>query len=38
MPPPFFAYMLRCADNAYYVGHTDDLELDSGTAPGWVAR
>lgn len=27
MPPPFFAYMLRCADKAYYVGHTDDLEL-----------
>jgi predicted GIY-YIG superfamily endonuclease len=23
---PFFAYMLRCADGSYYVGHTDDLE------------
>jgi putative endonuclease len=26
MARPFFAYMLRCADGAYYVGHTDDLE------------
>jgi predicted GIY-YIG superfamily endonuclease len=26
MPRPFFAYMLRCADQSYYVGHTDDLE------------
>jgi tRNA/rRNA methyltransferase len=25
--PPFITYMLRCGDNAYYVGHTDDLEL-----------
>jgi tRNA/rRNA methyltransferase len=24
---PFLTYMLRCADNSYYVGHTDDLEL-----------
>jgi putative endonuclease len=23
---PFFAYMLRCSDGSYYVGHTDDLE------------
>ena len=23
---PFFAYMLRCADGSYYVGHTEDLE------------
>lgn len=23
---PFFVYMLRCADESYYVGHTDDLE------------
>jgi len=22
----FWAYMLRCADRSYYVGHTDDLE------------
>ena len=23
---PFFVYMLRCADESYYVGHTDELE------------
>ena len=27
MPPAFFAYMLRCGDNSYYVGHSDDLDL-----------
>jgi putative endonuclease len=26
MARPFFAYMLRSADESYYVGHTDDLE------------
>ena len=26
MGRPFFAYMLQCADESYYVGHTDDLE------------
>ena len=26
MGKPFFVYMLRCADGAYYVGQTDDLE------------
>ncbi len=26
MARPFVAYMLRCADESYYVGHTDDLE------------
>jgi predicted GIY-YIG superfamily endonuclease len=26
MGRPFFAYMLRCADDSYYVGHSDDLE------------
>jgi predicted GIY-YIG superfamily endonuclease len=26
MARPFFADMLRCADESYYVGHTDDLE------------
>lgn len=25
MAQPFFAYILRCADGSYYVGHTDDL-------------
>ena len=23
---PFWVYMLRCADQSYYVGHTDDLK------------
>ena len=27
MAEDFFAYILRCADGSYYVGHTDDLEL-----------
>ena len=22
----FYAYILRCVDGSYYVGHTDDLE------------
>jgi putative endonuclease len=22
----FWVYILRCADNSYYVGHSDDLE------------
>lgn len=26
----FWAYMLRCADGSYYVGHTDDLEARLG--------
>ena len=26
MARPFVAYMLYCADESYYVGHTDDLE------------
>ena len=24
---PFFVYLLHCADDSYYVGHTDELEL-----------
>ena len=27
MAKPFFMYILRCADDSYYVGHTDDLEI-----------
>ncbi len=23
---PFFVYMLMCNDEAYYIGHTDDIE------------
>ena len=26
----FRVYMLRCADNSYYTGHTDDLEKRLG--------
>jgi tRNA/rRNA methyltransferase len=40
---PFYTYMLRCADNSYYVGHTDDLERDlaqhrTGTRDEYTAR
>ena len=39
----FYAYMLRCNDGSYYVGHTDDLELrfvqhQAGTFGGYTAR
>ena len=23
---PFFVYMLKCKDESYYIGHTDDIE------------
>ena len=26
----FYAYMLRCADGSYYVGHTDNLDARLG--------
>lgn len=26
MPRPFHVYLLRCSDESFYVGHTDDLE------------
>ena len=37
----FWAYMLRCADGSYYVGHTDELEAriaghQSGLIPGYT--
>ena len=37
----FWAYMLRCADNSFYVGHTDDLDVriaqhQSGAIPGYT--
>ena len=40
---PFFAYMLRCRDGSFYVGHTDELETriaqhDAGTFGGHTAR
>jgi tRNA/rRNA methyltransferase len=39
----FFAYMLRCSDGSYYVGHTDDLEgrvgaHQSGLLPGYTQK
>ncbi|MDP8993510.1 MAG: TrmJ/YjtD family RNA methyltransferase [Pseudomonadota bacterium] len=39
----FFAYMLRCADGSFYVGHTDDLEArlvfhQAGEVPGYTQR
>ena len=42
MSLPFFAYMLRCADRTYYVGHTDELERriaehGFGQIPGYTA-
>lgn len=39
----FYAYMLRCADGSYYLGHTDNLELrlgqhHSGEVAGYTQR
>ena len=39
----FYAYMLRCADGSYYVGHTEALEQrigqhDRGEIPGYTQR
>lgn len=38
----FFLYILKCADNSYYVGHTDDLEKrlsehTTGSIPGYTS-
>jgi tRNA/rRNA methyltransferase len=38
----FHAYMLRCADGSYYVGHTDNLDLriaqhQAGSLPSYTA-
>jgi predicted GIY-YIG superfamily endonuclease len=27
---PFWVYMLRCSDDSYYIGHTDDIERRMG--------
>jgi tRNA/rRNA methyltransferase len=40
---PFFAYMLRCADGSYYVGHTEDLDVrvaahQSGLIEGYTQK
>lgn len=37
----FYVYMLRCADDSYYVGHTDNLEQRirahrDGAIPGYT--
>ncbi|TPE62441.1 GIY-YIG nuclease family protein [Sandaracinobacter neustonicus] len=39
----FHTYILRCADNSYYVGHTDNLEQrlaehQAGTFGGYTAQ
>jgi tRNA/rRNA methyltransferase len=39
----FWAYMLRCADGSYYVGHSDDLEArvgahESGLIEGYTQK
>ena len=39
----FYAYMLRCRDGSYYVGHTDNIELrlaqhNDGTFEGYTSR
>ncbi|MFO0582900.1 MAG: GIY-YIG nuclease family protein [Anaeromyxobacter sp.] len=41
--PAFYAYMLRCADGSFYVGHTDELEKrvwehQEGIFPGFTSR
>lgn len=38
----FWAYMLKCSDGAYYVGHTEDLykrvgEHQQGLLPGFTS-
>ncbi len=40
---PFYVYMLRCSNKAFYVGHTDDLERrlaqhHDGTFGGYTAQ
>ena len=39
----FYVYILRCADESYYTGHTEDLEFrlaehESGHIPGYTHR
>ena len=39
----FYAYILRCSDGSYYVGHTDDLDArigahQSGLLPGYTQK
>ncbi len=42
MAQPFFAFILRCSDGSYYVGHTDELtrhlgEHETGATCGYTA-
>lgn len=42
MARPFFAYILRCSDGSFYVGHTDELERrlaehETGAGSGYTA-
>jgi putative endonuclease len=39
----FWVYILRCADNSYYTGHTDNLEIrfaehNAGTCGGYTLK
>ena len=39
----FYVYMLRCADQSYYVGHTDNIDIrlaahNSGSIRGYTAN
>jgi len=39
----FYAYMLRCSDGSYYIGHTDDLDYrlaqhQAGTLGGYTSK
>jgi len=38
----FWVYILRCADDSYYTGHTDNLEArisahEAGEIPGYTS-
>lgn len=42
MARPFYAYILRCSDGSYYVGHTDELarrlaEHETGAGSSYTA-
>ena len=42
MARPFYAYILRCSDGSYYVGHTDEIERrlaehETGAGSGYTA-
>ncbi|MDG2003180.1 MAG: GIY-YIG nuclease family protein [Novosphingobium sp.] len=39
----FYAYLLRCSDDSYYAGHTDDIDQrmaqhQTGALGGYTAR